>query len=148
VPEYSDIYVISNKRDALSVESFLECFLPQREESAEEYEVPQYSNTPTVTFTSAFELMAFCAKKQSESYVVYWRALNEMKPEHGMVFYLRDGNVIYGLSTDAAEQNYARKLLQELKAFLGSSLGYIAHEASPDADCLEEFETQVELHKT
>jgi len=46
MPEYSDIYVISDKRDKNTIDLFLEHFLPKREESADEYEVPQYSENP------------------------------------------------------------------------------------------------------
>jgi len=64
-----------------------------------------------------------------------------------MVFFLEDGQIIYGLSTDASFTEYAKKLLEELKLFLGSKLGYIGHEASPDVTDLREFEAQIELHK-
>ena len=48
MPEYSDIYIITEKRDKAIVESFLQHFLPEREESAEEYEIPQYSENPKI----------------------------------------------------------------------------------------------------
>jgi hypothetical protein len=147
MPEYSDIYVISDKRDKNTIDLFLEHFLPKREESADEYEVPQYSENPEVVFNSAFELIDYCAKNKNIEHSIYWRALENRKPEHGMVFFLEDGYVIYGLSTDAIDQPYAKGLLEEMKTLFGTNLGYIGHEASPDVTNLTEFKEQIEVHQ-
>jgi hypothetical protein len=53
MPEYSDIYVISKKRDSATVGRFLDEFVPAREEGADEYEVPQYAGTPTRCYDKA-----------------------------------------------------------------------------------------------
>ena len=140
MPEYSDVYVISRRRDSASVQKFLEHFLPQREESADDYEVPQYADEPQTTYERASEVMDHCAANVDEGYGLYWHAIGKSKTEHAMVLYLQDGHVIYGLSTDAADEPYVRQLLTSMKAFLDSCCGYIAHEASPDAATLEEFE--------
>jgi len=147
MPECSDIYVISEKRDLKTVEGFLDKFAPKREESAVEYEVPQYSENLKLMFKSAVELIRYCIKNSSTEHTIYWRALDDNKPEHAMVFYLEDAYVIYGLSTDAMDQKYVKSLLEHMKSYLGSSLAYIAHEASPTAGTLKEFEAQIELHK-
>ncbi len=148
MPEYSDIYVISDKRDEKTVENFLNGFLPEREESADEYEVPQFSASPDIVYSKAEDLVRYCSSNQSAEYAVYWRAVNQRKPEHGMVFYLKDGHVIYGLSTDASDDAFAQKLLIKLKEHLGSELGYIGHEASPDAGDLKEFMRVMESHQS
>ncbi|KAF0805880.1 hypothetical protein A6D6_01936 [Alcanivorax xiamenensis] len=147
MPEYSDIYVISDKRDEKTVEDFLNCFLPDREESADEYEIPQFSESPDVVYSKALELVKYCSANQRAEYAAYWRAVNQGKPEHAMVFYLKDGHVIYGLSTDAGDEAFANGLLAELKAFLGAEFGYIGHEASPDAADLPEFMREMENHQ-
>ena len=147
MPEYSDIYVISDKREKSTVEDFLDHFLPRREESADEYGVPQYSENPEILFDNADALIEYCAKHKNTEHAIYWRALDNKKPEHCMVFYLADGNVIYGLSTDAIDQPYAKRLLEEMKSFLGTDLGYIGHEASPDVSNLKEFKKQMDVHK-
>ena len=64
MPEYSDIYIISEKRDRSVIENFLDRFLPQREESADEYEIPQYSDNPESIFTEASDLIEYCAKNR------------------------------------------------------------------------------------
>lgn len=147
MPEYSDIYAISDRRDEKTVEKFLNCFLPEREESADEYEIPQFSESPDIVYTKAEDLIKYCSTNENTEHAIYWRALNQRKPEYGMVFYLKDGNVIYGLSTDASESTFAEELLVRLKSHLGSSLGYIGHEASPDAENLNEFKQAVDSHQ-
>ncbi len=146
MPEYADIYVISHKRDLDTLEGFLNRFVPQREESADDYYLPQYADDPDAVFEHASELIEYCAKNKTVRYAIYWRALDDRKPEHCMVFFLEDGNLIYGLSTDAADQSSAEKLLGELKDYLDTDAGYIGHEASPEADNLTEFLAQVEIH--
>jgi len=147
MPSYSDIYVISEKRDRETVEEFLNEFLPVRDETADEYEFPQYSDSAEVIFHTAEEAVGKCIDERDLDYRIYWRALSEAKPEHAMVFFLADGNVIYGVSTDDAYPEYASELLLKLKSFFGSSLGYIGHEASPDAENIEQFKREMGVHQ-
>lgn len=147
MPEYSDIYVISEKRDRKTIEAFLNNFLPEREESADEYEVPQYSDNPELMFSEARELIEYCEDHKNIEHAIYWRASGNSKPEHGMVFYLSDGFVVYGLSTDASNQQYAAQLLVELKKYFNTTHGYIGHEASPDVDSYSEFLEQEVAHQ-
>jgi hypothetical protein len=147
MPEYSDIYVITEKRDRATVERFLRHFLPQRTESAEEYEIPQYSTTPEKVFKTDHELIEYCENNKEIEHSIYWQATGGKKPEHGMVFYLKDGYAIYGLSTDAENVVFAKNLLEELKEFINSNHGYIAHEASPDVNNYSDFLEQEKMHK-
>lgn len=147
MPSYSDIYVISEKRNRETIGLFLNEFLPTREESADEYEFPQYAEAPEVIYRKVEEALEKCIAEKNTDYGLYWRALGENKPEHAMVFFLADGNVIYGLSTDDAYPKYAAELLEKMKSFLGSELGYIGHEASPDASNLEQFKVEINAHK-
>ncbi len=147
MPEYSDIYVISDKRDGKTIEKFLQDFLPNREESADEYEVPQFTDKPEVIYKKDRDLIQHCEKNKNIEHAIYWRATNGSKPEHGMVFYLSDGFVIYGLSTDAANQEFAAELLIEMKKYLNTAHGYIAHEASPDVENYSGFLQQEVAHQ-
>jgi len=86
MPEYADIYVISQKRDGNTISEFLDLFLPIRVESTDEYGIPQYSDSPEVVFNTAEQLIEFCCVNKLEEHAIYWRALEGKKPEHGMVF--------------------------------------------------------------
>ena len=100
-----------------------------------------------MTLYNAEEALEININDRSINYRIYWRAVNNAKPEHAMVFFLSDGYVIYGLSTDASHPDYASSLLLEMKLFLGSELGYIAHEGSPDAENLEQFKKEINDHQ-
>lgn len=147
MPSYSDIYVISEKRNSGTIENFLNEFLPIREETADEYEFPQYADNPEIVYRKIDETLGKCIAERNTDYGIYWQALEGKKPEHAMVFFLEDGNVIYGLSTDDAYPEYAAELLQKMKILLNSSLGYVGHEASPDSSNIEEFKVQINAHK-
>lgn len=147
MPSYSDIYVISNKRDRDSVEEFLDEFLPYREEAADEYEFPQYSDKAEIIFSSVTDVLNKCIDEPNVDYRIYWRALSQNNPEHAMVIFLVDGYVIYGLSTDDAYPEYASELLSKLQSFLDSTMGYIGHEASPDAENYEQFKREISVHQ-
>lgn len=147
MPSYSDIYVISERRDFKTINEFLNKFLPARDETAVEYEFPQYSDNPEIVYRSAEDALRKSINEHELDYRIYWRALNEAKPEHGMVFFLSDGYVIYGLSTDDSYPEYAAELLSKMKSFLGSDLGYIGHEASPDAENLQQFKREIDVHQ-
>ena len=62
---YADIYLVKNSRSKDLVISFLNHFLPQREESADEYLIPQYSDKPKFEFSELDELMDFLEKVTS-----------------------------------------------------------------------------------
>ncbi len=147
MPSYSDIYVISERRDLKTIDGFLNQFLPDRDETADEYEFPQYSDNPEIIFGSVEEALRKSINDCKLDYRIYWRALNAAKPEHAMVFFLSDGYVIYGLSTDDAYPEYALDLLSKMKSFLGSGLGYVGHEASPDAENIEQFKREISVHQ-
>ena len=146
MPEYSDIYVISSKRDAKTINAFLNEFVPENKQSADDFNIPQFSENPTKTFTNVQQLLTFLDDKPNIEYSIYWSSTNNSKPEHAMLFYLKDGNVIYGLSTDASDSEFANELLNKLKIFLKSELGYIAWEACPNVDDLDGFIQQIDIY--
>jgi hypothetical protein len=146
LPEYLDVYVISSDRNAHSAFRFLDRFLPERQESAEEYEIPQYSNPSEAVLKTDKEIVGYCCENKNVDYRIYWRNSTDSKPEHAMVFFLRDGSVIYGLSTDASAPEYAKTLLSKLKTELNTNYGYIVWESSPDADTFEDFLAEAEKH--
>ncbi len=139
--------VISEKRNRRTIDLFLNEFLPVREETADEYKFPQYAESPDIIFHKAKEALEKCIAEKYIDYGLYWRALEKKKPEHAIVFFLADGNVIYGLSIDDAYPEYAAELLEKMKLFLDSGLGYIGHEASPDTSNLEQFKFEINAHK-
>lgn len=146
MPEYSEIYVLSSERSAKSVHRFLEHFLPARIECADEYVIPQYSDCPELIFKSDTELILYCEKFKEIEHTIYWHSANDTKPEHAMVSYLRDGNIVYNLATDAGDKNYVRHLLKALEKFLSSDLAYVGHEEPPNIENKADFIKQIDSH--
>ncbi|VUD46198.1 hypothetical protein TDB9533_00775 [Thalassocella blandensis] len=112
--------MISKKRDKETLFKFLERFIPIREESSDEYLIPQYSEHPKHVFTEADKVIDWCVANAHAEYCIYWRNASGGKPEHANVFYLKDGYVIYGLATDASYAEYGQELLQKVLEFLGA----------------------------
>lgn len=131
MPEYADIYVLSRARTRPAIEAFLQAFVPEREEGADEYEVPQYSNSPTVVFKKADELIDHCCCRLREAHAIYWRAVGGRKPEHAMVFFLQDEHIIFGVSTDAIDEAFSHTLLQRLKKHFSTEEALLRYEECP-----------------
>ena len=146
MPSYFDIYVISQDRNESAIEGFLNEFLPIREESADEYPYPQFSENADVTYKDVQKILKMCCAWKSSKYALYWHALENRKPEHAMIIFLKDGHIIFGLSTNDADPEYANEILGMMKIKLKSTLGFIGHEASPSVSDLQEFQAQIEAH--
>lgn len=131
MPEYADIYVLSKMRDRITIDAFLNAFMPHREEAADEYEVPQYADAPKIVFKHASDLIDYCCIHLREVHALYWRAVGGTKPEHAMVFFLPDEHIVFGVSTDAANEPSARSLLERLKRHFGSDEALLYHESCP-----------------
>jgi hypothetical protein len=140
MPEYADIYVLSKTRTPTAIIAFLDTFAAKREEAADEYEVPQYSNSPKIVFRRAAELIDYCCVNPREVHSIYWRAMDGEKPEHAMVFFLSDEHVVYGVSTDAADERLAHVFLARMKQHFGSEDALLCYEACPpeSADAFRE----------
>ena len=126
---WADIYVLVDDRSIDRVRAFLDRFLPNREEMADEYEVPQYSDEPKVMFKAASELMEFCANNTSEVHAIYWKSTSSGEPRCAMVFYTRDAAMILGISID--DESLEESFLAQMKDFCNSSEGLILYEQPP-----------------
>jgi hypothetical protein len=134
MPGYYDVYVISRERTAEVALRFLDTFVPEREQSAVDYEFPQYSEQPNTVFQSASEAIHHCEAHPDAAQSFYFRNRGE-GPAHAMLFFTPDHGLILGLAVDEQEDDW----LLRLKAHAGSSLGYISFE-QPPAETVAEFE--------
>jgi hypothetical protein len=126
-----DIYALAPERSATAVERFLTRFLPHRERTAVDYEVPAYSNAPVAVFASPEELIAYCGDHPEAEQRVYWLNREADDPRSAHVFFLPDGGLVFGLSV-AGESNSAWAWwLQELQAHTGAAHGYWTGECPP-----------------
>lgn len=129
MPEYADIYALGGARTEQSIEAFLDRFLPSRIESADEYEIPQYSASPTVVYTNAADLIRHCCKNENEVHTIYWRS--DAQPEHAMVFFLRDGGLIVGVSTPSDDSQRVDRIATDLGGLFDTEEVIVAYEDLP-----------------
>ncbi len=133
---YADIYVLTESRTAEVVQSFLDTFLPKREEQADEYELPLNADNPVAILQSAQEVIDHCVAHPFEKHAIYWRNTVEAEPIIAMIFFTDDGKLILGLSVD--DESLEREFFQRLKRFAQSETGYITYENPPPLNS-EEF---------
>ncbi|WP_040252236.1 hypothetical protein [Psychroserpens mesophilus] len=134
---YADIYVFKETRSKNLVNDFLNHFIPLREESADEYQIPQYSDNPTREFKNANEIMTFLESNNEYSQSIYWKNTDEnSRNKHGMVFYTNDGFLIFGISRNADMSgnlltDNEDDCLKQMKEFFKTEFGYIDYENPP-----------------
>ena len=135
MPEYADIYGLSTTRTPGEIRRFLDHFLPSRIESADEYEVPQYSDSPRIVFQTADELIAHCCENSSEIHAVYWRS--DSVPRYAEVFFLSDRNLIFGISTPSEDHSAVDAAARDLCSFLSSADVFVTYEDVPPDSATE-----------
>lgn len=147
MPGYADIYALSEKREETFINRFLDCFLKDRIESANEYEIPQYSDSPEITFNNAQELVRYCCINRKEEHAIYWR--NEHNDFHLEIFFLEDEHMILGISTPLENKSLVESTAKKLMEFnMSTQIILTAEELPPDcslkfknASC--DFETAI-----
>lgn len=140
----ADIYVIKRTRLKKSGIDFLNEFLPNRQESSDEYLIPQYADNPVFEFDTADELMIFLESNHVYSQNIYWKnTVEKAVNKHGMIFYTKDGCMVYGISINAEingnpNTENINECLAQMKAFFKTNIGYIDYE-NPPANTYDEF---------
>ena len=129
MPEFADIYGLSVTRTSNEIYRFLEHFLPSAVESADEYEIPQYSDCPHTVLQTADELIAHCCENSNEVHALYWRS--DSIQRHAEVFFLEDQNLIFGISTPSEDPSAVDAVARDLCSFLNSSDVFVTYEDVP-----------------
>jgi hypothetical protein len=134
MPQLIDCYFLVENRYPKTIMHFIGEFLPQSEESADEYEVPIYYDNPDFIFQDASSLLEYLFEHKDVEYSIYWRnKIPNAIIQHGMVFYTNDGNMILGASIigkDPLEEEALRQY-NLLGEFLDSKIGCITVEEAP-----------------
>ena len=136
MPPYADadIYVLAKSRTEAAVVEFLDYFAPEREQSAVDYWIPQYEDPPQQIFQAASEVVNYCCRHSTEMQSIYWRRVGDGEPEHVMVFFTSDAQLIFGLSVN---ENVADQFFAELQRHARSDIGYITFESPPPETAAE-----------
>ncbi|QHS63890.1 hypothetical protein [Chitinophaga agri] len=135
MPQYIDAYFLVPSRSPSVVHRFLDRFLPQREQSSENYLFPAADTNETdILFLDPFEAIAYMEAKPDESHAIYWRNTDLSNAiHHGMVFHTNDGMMILGVSIPGGdpEEDYAIAIFREIEAFTGAEWACMTVEEPP-----------------
>src|ERR1051326_5575062 len=93
-----ELYALSANRSAAFVKQFLDKVVPSRERTCEEYPVPESSDQPKIVFRSDLELLGYLERHPNEPYGIYWNDATAGSSAQAMVFFTRDGMIIFGLA--------------------------------------------------
>jgi hypothetical protein len=132
---YADCYILVASRSPTLAKRLCEIFAPGGvEESAVNYHIPQFCNTPHVVFTEASQLMEYLAEHPHEKQSIYWRTKNPSNALHVNVFYTNDGAMILGVACPHSTRE--EEILDSLKNEFSTTCGYITYECPPpDSTC-------------
>jgi hypothetical protein len=133
-----DIYVLAPERTKTAVQRFLAKFLPYRKQTATEFEVPEFSNSPAIVFMTTEEVIDYCCVHPNASQRIYWLNSGKLDPQSAHLYFLLDGGMVFGLSVAEGNEYVWNQWLIELRSFTGAAYGYWTGECPPE-DTLDEF---------
>jgi hypothetical protein len=133
---FADCYALTSKRTKEFILSFLDKFVPDREEYTHTYEVPQFSDNPSVVFSSDVQLMEYLEKNKSEKHAIYWSKKKENTLRGAMCLFTSDGQIILGLycETHDPDTSIETGYLQQIMNFCDSSQGLILYKEPAPRD--------------
>ena len=139
---FADCYVLTNKRTKAFLTSFLDAFLPHRQEATSRYTIPQFSDEPTFIFNSDETLIDYLVHHPNEPHAIYWLNKDVSTLRGAMCIFTNDGNVILGLycETLRPDTHIEREYLKKLLDFCESADGLIEYEqpAPEDTDVFQQ----------
>ena len=133
---YADCYVLSDNRTEKFIFEFLNHFIPERNESASEYEFPQYEDETEFIFQNDNQIIKFLSSKPNVEYSIYWNNKRNEDLKGAMIFFTSDKKIILGLFCNTLKNNtkIEDEYFQKLKFFTESKYGYITYEQVPEMD--------------
>jgi hypothetical protein len=136
---FADCYVLSHQRSRSFITSFLDTFLPNRQEATSRYEIPQFSESPDFLFTNADELITYLEQHPNELHAIYWLNKDASPLRGAMCIFTSDGQVILGLYCETLRPDIRNEqfYLERLMAFCNSTDGLIEYEQPAAQDTLE-----------
>ena len=136
---FADCYILTDNRTKAFIYFFLDQFLPDRAEVADEYEIPQYSNSPTFVYKTADTLINHLIENKNDIHTIYWRNNSKTTIQSVMCFFTNSNQLIVGLScqTKYPDTSIENKHFKDLQNFCNSDKGYIAYEEPATQDTTE-----------
>lgn len=134
MPEYLDVYFLSENRNFENVNHFLNKYVKERDEIQTNYVIED------VVFDKADEVMEYLFKQVNIPYGVYWKSTNPInRIKFAMAFYTNDDHVILGVSLVGRYPfpKYVSDIIIDIRAFLNARHYCIAIEQPPPLNSKE-----------
>ncbi|MBD0377406.1 MAG: hypothetical protein ICV51_17475 [Flavisolibacter sp.] len=114
----------------------MDTFLLNRQEYADAYEIPQFSDHPTIVFNSANELMEYLEQNKKEPHAIYWYSEEEAQLRGAMCLFTSDGQIILGLTCETLypDTTIERSYLKSLMDLCSSAQGLIEYKTPAPRD--------------
>ena len=140
MPQYIDSYYLIDSRKSEFVYDFFAKYSHTRKELADDYPIPQFSDSPERIFYSVGELLLYLEDNPNFEYAIYWE--NEDKKSEIKQFtlqYTNDGKMIFGVSIVGNEPDSIKsvQLFREIKSYLNSKKACITVEEPPPINSIE-----------
>ena len=138
--KFADCYVLTDKRTKRFILSFLDQFLPHREQYTHTYEIPQLADDPILILPSDMALIEYLEQYQNEVHAIYWYNKEEAIIRGTMCLFTSDGQVIVGIFCESLypDTTNEKHFLNELMNFCNSETGLIEYQ-TPAARDTKEF---------
>jgi hypothetical protein len=136
-----DLYALAGERSREAVRRFRDQWLTGFEESAVDYEFPQYSDRPDTVYSSPWELIDRLLAEPAQAHSLYWRNPSPGHVQHAMLFFTTDGALIAGLTVATSDLELAGMTLRRLAATVDARFGYATWE-QPPLDRASEFKAE------
>ena len=107
---------------------FLDCFLPVREDCADDYPYPEYTDSAKLVYDSIDELLGVLETDTSAEYSLYWRGGPGSNYAQAMLFFTNDGNLVVGLAVYGEPRE---RVFTEIAEFTKGAYGYVDFENVP-----------------
>ena len=131
-----EIYALCNNRNKDFVLEFLDKFLPNRIELADDYAYPQFTSEIQNIFKDYKELLDILEINHNETYALYWKSTDHDDISNVMVFFTEDKGMIVGIVVN----NHVEKWFEKVVAFTKSSYAYASFNTEePPPETQEEF---------
>ena len=140
MPEYIDSYYLVNSRESKVVYNFFAKYSFVKKKLADDYPIPQYSDSPERIFYSDADLLLYLENNFDCEYLIYWENIEENSEIRFFILqYTNDGKMILGVSIvgKKLDSKESVQLFIDIKNYLNSQKACITIEEPPPTNSIE-----------
>ena len=134
MPQCLDLYFLVDNRKTSTIYEFFDHYAFRKSELADEYPIPQFSNSVYQTFYSDNHLLEYLEGHADCGYIIYWQNLNERSDIYQFVVqYTSDGKMIVGITVKSTKPSETKciSIFKEMKDYFNAHFGCITSEEAP-----------------